>query len=249
MEPRQGMEVRALAGVATVQHAALLWLREQIASGAFEPGERLRQEVLAREAGVSVPPIREALKTLEAEGQVVYQPRRGYLVAELSLAELEETYRIRELLETEATLRAVGSLKREDIARMRAAVKDMERAHRDSDVIALTEANRRFHFTIYDGAEMPRMADMIRILWQSTDRYRAFYYSTSQHRRRVNAEHRSIMTAVARGDGEAAAQLLREHRDHALAALRQSLPSSASPADDEHTHFDSTAARTLTTRK
>jgi DNA-binding GntR family transcriptional regulator len=213
----------AISSVTTVQHAALGWLRHQIATGAFEPGARLRQEVLAREAGVSVPPIREALKTLEAEGQVVYVPRRGYCVANLSLAEVEEAYRIRDLLETEAIHRAVGALDTSDLDRMRSAIKDMERAHRDGDVVALTQANRTFHFTIFDGADMPRMAEMIRILWESTDRYRSLYYSTAAHRHRVNDEHREIMTAVASGDASTAARLLREHRDHALHALRDAL--------------------------
>jgi DNA-binding GntR family transcriptional regulator len=213
-----------LSKVATVQHATLMWLRDQIASGHFEPGEQLRQENLARDFGVSVPPVREALKTLEAEGQVVYSPRRGYFVAQLSITELVETYRIRDLLETEAITRAVGSLAKDDIDRMRGAIADMERAHRRDDVPTLTAANRRFHFTVYDGAGMPRMADMIRVLWESTDRYRSLYFATSLHRRRINAEHRAIMTAVARGDSATTAQLMRQHRDHALEALRSALP-------------------------
>jgi DNA-binding GntR family transcriptional regulator len=210
--------------VVTLQHATLLWLREQIASGRYEPLEQLRQENLARDFGVSVPPVREALKTLEAEGQVVYYPRRGYFVAKLSAAELRETYAIRDLLETEATHRAVGALEKDDIARMKAAIKEMETAHRSDDFAVMTAANRRFHFTVFDGAGMPRMAEMIRVLWDSTDRYRSVYYASAQHRRRVNAEHRAIMTAITDGDADAAAVLLREHRQHALDALCRSLP-------------------------
>lgn len=213
-----------LSQVTTVQHAALLWLRDQIASGRYEPGERLRQENLARDFGASVPPVREALKTLEAEGQVIYAPRRGYVVAELSASELIETYRIRDLLETEATLRAVGNLSPEDVARMETAIKDMESAHRADDVAALATANRQFHFTIYDGAGMPRMAEMIRVLWDSSDRYRARYYASSKARRHVHDEHQAIMAAVADGDAKQAAKLLREHREHALEVLCQSLP-------------------------
>jgi DNA-binding GntR family transcriptional regulator len=209
--------------VATVQHAALTWLRDQIASGRYAPGERLRQESLARDFGASVPPVREALKTLEAEGQVVYSPRRGYVVAALSATEVTETYRIRDLLETEATVRAVGSLSAADVVRMQDAVQEMERADAADDVRALTLANRRFHFTIYDGAGMPRMAELIRVLWDSTDRYRARYYADPQHRRHVNDEHRAIMAAVVAGDGPRTADLLRAHRERALEALRAAL--------------------------
>jgi len=213
-----------LSTVTTVQHATLRWLREQIVSGRYEPGAQLRQENLARDFGVSVPPVREALKTLEAEGQVVYSPRRGYFVAELSADELVETYRIRDLLETEATLRAVGVLTKDDIARMRVAIRDMERASRNDDLALLTAANRRFHFTVLDAAGMPRLTDIVRVLWESTDRYRSLYFATPQHRRRVNSEHRAIMAAVARGDAGTAVELMREHRGHTLEALCRALP-------------------------
>jgi DNA-binding GntR family transcriptional regulator len=209
--------------VVTVQHAALSWLREQIANGTYKPGIQLRQESLAKAFGVSVPPVREALKTLEAEGQVVYAPHRGYFVARLSAAELVENYRIRELLETEAVQRAVPALGEPDLARMRDAMRDMERANRSGDLAALATANRRFHFTLFDAAGMPRMAELIRVLWESTDRYRSMYFAVPRHRRRVNGEHRSIMDAVARRDTGAAVRLLSEHRDHALAALRHTL--------------------------
>jgi DNA-binding GntR family transcriptional regulator len=223
-QPRADDPTPRLGTITTVQHATLVWLRQAIASGRYEPGQQLRQEVLARDLGVSVPPVREALQTLEAEGQVVYAPRRGYFVAQLSAAELRETYLIRDLLETEATVRAVASLSRDDIARMRAAIADMERAHRTGDVPTLTAANRRFHFTVFDSAALPRLTGMIRVLWDSTDRYRSLYFATSAHRRCVNAEHRAIVSAAARGDIEATVELSRTHRTHALEALCRALP-------------------------
>ena len=221
-----------LAAITTVQHATLLALREGIAAGRYEPGQQLRQEILAHDFGVSVPPVREALQTLEAEGQVVYAPRRGYFVARLSRAELRETYRIRDLLETEAIARAVGTLTRDDIARMRGAIRDMERAHRSADVAALTAANRRFHFTVFDAAAMPRMAGMIRVLWDGTDHYRSRYFATAAHRDRVRAEHAEIMQAVASGDADAAAELSRQHRERALEALCDALPAEADAAGE-----------------
>ena len=222
--PQGGDRPAQLAAITTVQHATLLALRERIAAGRYEPGQQLRQEVLARDFGVSVPPVREALKTLEAEGQVVYVPRRGYSVARLSRAELRESYRIRDLLETEAIARAVGTLTRDDLARMRGAIRDMDRAQRSADVTALTAANRQFHFTVFEAAAMPRMTDMIRMLWDGTDHYRSRYFATPAHRERVRAEHAEIMRAVASGDAATAAELSRRHRDHALQALCDALP-------------------------
>jgi DNA-binding GntR family transcriptional regulator len=217
VDDRQTPRLRA---VVTVRHATLSWLRDQIATGAFRSGDQLRQEILAREFGVSVPPVREALQTLEAEGQVVYAPHRGYFVASMNYRELAENYRIRELLETEAIGLSVPVIGGQDVERMDTAIHDMERAHRAVDVPALTNANRRFHFTLFDAAEMPRMVDMIRVLWESTDRYRSVYFSTRKHRLRVNAEHRAILTAVREHDAATATALSRAHRDSALTALR-----------------------------
>jgi DNA-binding GntR family transcriptional regulator len=232
-ERRPGDHPPRLGSITTVQHATLLALREGIATGRYEPGQPLRQESLAYDLGVSVPPVREALKTLEAEGQVVYVPRRGYSVARLSQAELWEAYRIRDLLESEAIARAVGDLGRDDLARMRAAVRDMERAHRSADVTGMTAANRVFHFTVFDAAAMPRMADMIRVLWDGTDRYRSRYFASAAHRDRVRSEHTAIMSAVTSGDAGAAVELSRLHRDHALEALCEALPAESGGIPDD----------------
>ena len=77
-----------------------------------------------------------------------------------------------------------------------------------------------------DRFEQRLLADTIRVLWEATDRYRSLYFATPAHRRRVNAEHRAIMAAVARGDSAAAVELSREHRTHTLRALCDALPGS-----------------------
>jgi DNA-binding GntR family transcriptional regulator len=107
----------------------------------------------------------------------------------------------------------------------------------------LTAANRRFHFTLFDGAGMPRMSDLIRVLWEGTDRYRSVYFATPTHRRRVNAEHREIMAAVARGDTAAAIDLSRAHREHALTALVGALSDGRDNQPTESTPPSPRAAR------
>ena len=91
----------------TSQEAVLGEIRRAIMSRELQPGERVRQEQLAERLNVSRVPVREALKVLEAEGQVTYQAHRGYTVVALSLEELEEIYLARSLLEKEMTCRAV----------------------------------------------------------------------------------------------------------------------------------------------
>ncbi|MEV6926711.1 GntR family transcriptional regulator [Dactylosporangium sp. NPDC051485] len=213
----------AARGVVTAQDAALARLRDRLARGVLRPGDQIRQEVLAAELGLSVVPVREALKTLEVEGQVSYYRHRGYFVAQLDLDELTETYRIRTLLEGEAVARAVTRIGRDDLDRLREAIRDIATFTRSQDIAAVTAANRRFHFTLFEAAEMPRMTNFIRMLWDSTDAYRSLYFADAAHLRLINTEHRRILRAVREGDVAAAVELSAAHRDHALAALARLL--------------------------
>jgi DNA-binding GntR family transcriptional regulator len=77
--------------------------------GDLPPGAAIRQDATARELGVSVIPVREALKTLASEGLIVYRPQRGYTVAELEPENLDGIFRVRELLEGEAERVGVGA--------------------------------------------------------------------------------------------------------------------------------------------
>ena len=86
--------------LSTAQQVAVTWLRRAIARGALRPGERIGQDAAAAQIGVSPIPVREALRILESEGLVTYVPRRGYFVTELNLADVEEIYHLRGLLET-----------------------------------------------------------------------------------------------------------------------------------------------------
>jgi DNA-binding GntR family transcriptional regulator len=90
-------------------------LRELIGTGQLGPGQQIVQETLSATLGVSRVPIREALRVLEGEGQVVHFPNRGYFVADLSVEDLKEVYRIRALLEDEALRAAVPLLTDDDL--------------------------------------------------------------------------------------------------------------------------------------
>lgn len=203
----------------TAQQHALAHVRSLLATGALKPDDRIRQEQLASQLGTSVIPVREALKTLQAEGLIRYVPHRGFHVTRLSLDELTETYLIRRLLEDEIVRIAAGRLEQHHFDALDEALADMERLAPEGDIAAMIEANRRFHFTIFEAADRPRMVDFIRILWQTTDSYRSMYYAEPEARQRVNDEHRSIVEALAANDVDRAVQELDRHRQHAVADL------------------------------
>ena len=86
-------------------------------------------------------------------------------------------------------------------------------------------ADRRLHFTLYAASEMPRLVGLLRMLWDSTDRYRAQYYMDPAQRERVQGEHRAHhRRGRVRGRDEAM-RLLQAHRAHAVASVQDRLGS------------------------
>ena len=203
----------------TAQEAVLLEIRKRLLDGRLSPGEAIRPDAFGEELGVSAVPVREALRILEGEQQVRYRPHRGYLVTELDIRDLREIYAIRELLEPEAVRHSLPRLTDDDFAKMRSAMHEMETV--GNDIVALTAANRRFHFTLIEAAEMPHLQRMITWLWDASEpcHYRSPGFMRPDNRTRVDAEHHQIMDAVVARDIDKVIAELSEHRQHALAAL------------------------------
>jgi DNA-binding GntR family transcriptional regulator len=143
-------------------------------------------------------------------------PERGYYVAELSLSDLLEVYRICALLETEAAHRAVELIRDDEVIEIEQSEQQIRAASASGDVLAMTEANRQFHFQILAASRMPRLVHLARILWDATDTYRAVYYGDALNRSRVDEEHRLILQALTARDGDLLAELLHLHRSHAV---------------------------------
>ena len=209
----------------TAQEFVLAQLRQAIVSGGLRPGEQIRQDALAERFGTSRVPLREALKILEGEGQVSYQPHRGYFVAELSSDDLVEVYRIRRLLEDEAVAAAMPHIDDVAIAEMEASLVAMDAASTLGDITALTAANRAFHFALFERSGMPRLARLIRQLWDATDAYRAVYFVEADNRERVATEHRTILGGIRERDVPRTIAALHAHRDHAVHRVRTILDS------------------------
>src|SRR5271154_2765627 len=108
----------------TAQQHAVASLRSMIVSGSLRPGQRVNQDQVAESVGLSVAPVREALRVLEQEGQVTYRPRRGYFVTELRVEDLAEIYELRQGLEERAARRALPTLDEDALERIALAARD-----------------------------------------------------------------------------------------------------------------------------
>lgn len=222
----------------TAQEAVLAELRRFIATGRLRPGEQFVQDALAAELGVSRVPLREALKILEGEGQVTYLAHRGYFVTQLSLSDLVEVYRIREILEAEAIRVGVPQMTIEDVDRLEEAMREVQAAAAVADVVTMTQANRRLHFALIEACGLPRLVRIIRLLWDATEVYRSVYYTEPHNRDLVETEHHDLVAAAKAGDVARTLQVLDQHRQHAIAALRPVLETVA-PSQDAVAQGDS----------
>jgi len=193
--------------------AALERLREAIILGELRPGTPLRLEDLGRSLGMSISPIREAVRQLEALGLAEHVPHHGAKVMGLDVEELRELFSIRLALETLAVRRAAQLFEPADELAAGAHLEELDAARRRGDVRGAVQAHTGFHFTLYEAARSAWLVRLIRPAWDSCERYRPVLLAakgTFQNR------HREL-------DGELLAACTARDPDRAAAALRAHL--------------------------
>lgn len=180
-------------------------IRDRILSGDLAPGATLNQNELADSLGMSRIPIRDALRSLAAEGLVRLRARSTATVTPLSLDDLEELYEIRLALEPRLCREALPMVGPAQIDLMAEALELMETAE-GSDWLGL---NRVFHETLYTCADKPRTIEVIDQIRRATDRYTRIYQRFD--RIKVQLEHRLIFEAVSDGHPRRVEALVAAH--------------------------------------
>ncbi len=197
-----------MADVSSARVAA--YLREAILGGDLKPGMRIRQEEVAERFGASRLPVREALRTLEAEGLAESEPHKGARVPRLSQHEVEVIYRMRERLEP---LALVESLPQLDVADHERLEDVQRRIEENEDLERFLDLDREFHMLTYSGCSIDPLNQNVTRLWNSTQHYRRAYVALGGKSRMwvVNSEHRLILDAVVRRDALDAERFLTGH--------------------------------------
>jgi DNA-binding GntR family transcriptional regulator len=170
-------------------------LRAAILDGSISPGQRLRQDQIARELGVSKIPVREALQLLQAEGLILLLPHAGARVPRLDPSELIEIYQIRERLEPLAITLSVPLLPREVFSQLREQMEVIEVAAAKADIGQWVDADRRFHLLALSAAP-PRLLHMIEPLWNVSQHYRRTYLILPDRFATAALDHELLMRAI-----------------------------------------------------
>ena len=196
------------------------YLRGAILSGAITPGERIRQEDVAGRFGASRLPVREALRTLEAEGLTEHEPNKGARVPRLSAHEVDVIYQVRERLEPLALTESLPHLGIAQIERLH-EVQDM--IENNTDMGSFLSLDREFHLLTYSGCAIDQLTSMVSRLWNSTHHYRRAFVAISGPRRMwvTHAEHRLLLDAIERRDAADAERYLSGHIRRTRIELRK----------------------------
>lgn len=204
-----------------VSHTVAQGLRQEIITGKRAPGSPLRQDHIAEQYRASHVPVREALQALQAEGLVVYQPRKGASVAPISKADILDVVDMRIELEGLALKRAMQAGKKIDIEAAGEFIRQSE-ASDDPDI--WVSANQSFHRTLYSPCQRQRLLATLEELWLHSERYLRMAWEKLDYQEKSQSEHRVILTLAAQNDLNSAVDRLKHHIRQAGQGLAKVLP-------------------------
>ncbi|QBR92842.1 GntR family transcriptional regulator [Nocardioides euryhalodurans] len=193
-------------------------LRHKVLAGAYAPGERLRENALAEELGISRPPLREALRLLEREGLLLQEPRKGVSVTPLTLHDVYEIFTLRRDFETLAVRVGVPVRDEVKLQRCRDAMSRLEAAARAGNQAEWTECAFDFHVSIVALAGIGRLEAAYRSLRFQMQLCMALNRVARVERVEEDFEgdvrrHRRLLDLVEAGDPDALLAELDSHGD------------------------------------
>ena len=203
------MSVSSESELAT-SHRIAAAFKEDILAGKFPPGVRLRQEDIAEQFGASRSPVREGLRMLEADGLVNLVAHTGAWIAQLSLAECEEMYQIRERIEPLLLRLSIPHLTKSKIDQLAELAERMEK---NREVEVFLKLDREFHLLSYAGADTLLLGEIVARLWNTTQHYRRAYTRllASDGFKPAHYEHHLLLTAILKNDVDDAERVLYGH--------------------------------------
>jgi len=203
-------------------------LRERITRGGYGPGYRLVLDQLARELGMSVVPVREAIRRLEAEGVVTFERNIGARVAAIDPVDYRDACQTLAIVEAAAVALAQPHLAAADLAEARAINDRLREGLADFDPVRFTRLNEAFHRTLSDPCPNAQLKNLVDGGWRRLAGLRRSTFGFVPGRAHASvAEHDALLALLAEGAAPAAVEAaVREHR---LAGMRAYLDRERTP--------------------
>lgn len=209
------------AGAQSKSQLAYHWTKARISDGTYSPGYRLVLGAIAKELAISVVPVREAIRTLEAEGLVTFERNIGARVALFDESEYRYTMQTLALVEGAATALSAPAMTADDIARARAINEQMIECLEHFDPQRFTALNTDFHSVLYERCPNPHILDLVHRGWARLNTLRDSVFGFVPGRARESVvEHEELLRRIETGDDPLDLELAaRAHRLGTLNAL------------------------------
>ena len=210
-------------------------IRKSIVDGRQEPGARLVIEQLARQLDVSVVPVREAIRRLEAEGFVTYIRNIGATVATIDLSRYAETVETLAILEAAATGLAAPMISKDDLRAARRVNTELRRSIKQLDPVRFTAKNHEFHEILYRRCPNGHLLAMVVDQWQLLAGIRRTGFSLVPERASGSvAEHDQLLELIERPAPVAEIEAFaREHRLRTVRRVLERIAAGAKPAPED----------------
>jgi len=196
-------------------------LRRGILSCELEPGSEVSEADLAERLAVSKTPVREALGRLRIEGFVRTFPRRGYQIVPLTIADMDETFDVRSIVEAGCGELACDRISREELDRLDRLADASYDQTKTASLDDFISANRDFHLAIARATGNQRLYELA---FKQLDELERFFYIGARKRdlnTEVNTDHHRIVDVLRRRDRAAARQILIDHNEATRRGLLQ----------------------------
>ncbi len=197
-------------------------LRDAILDGYFEPGEKLDQDLIAEQLGVSRTPVREALKRLESEGFIKVRPHYGAFIVEVSRQDISDVYEIRGLIESEAVRQVTPLIPESVLDELERSLTETLAQFEAGDVTKNFESDVFFHETISGFVENKLLKEVLDGLTNRISMVRRFIQlQPGPHFLEFLRGHRAILQAMRQRDPEQAAERMRVHLEHSSLRIQE----------------------------
>lgn len=205
----------------TIEQYVLSLLRNDILSGKYQPGDKLRQDEVARRFEVSTTPVREAFRGLRSEGLVSIDANKGVVVKGLTVKDVAEIYELRIALEPLLAKKAVDSISPESL---HAAHEIHAEMCASTDPHQWSALNREFHLKLMVSEEDTRLYDIVKNLLVVAEPYVSLsIFIHPQILQADNDEHAMILDGYGKKNGKRVEKIVRQHLEQTLAAIQDSV--------------------------
>jgi DNA-binding GntR family transcriptional regulator len=221
-------------GARSLARRAYEALKQDILSCELRPGAQIFEGELAQRYGTSKTPVREALNLLGQEGLVEVLPRRGYLVAPVTLRDVQEVFQLRLLLETAAAELAAEHITEDSLRQLRALVA-VRYTYRDrASYSRFLRANRAFHVAVAEASGNRRLAQFVGKLLEDMERILHLGLDLRDSADEMAAEHGELVDALLRGDGALARRVVTDQLQSSRKRVLEALVGSMSAGSGIH---------------